>query len=66
MIRNICNRISMVTYSFYQVDSLGRWHCLVISIRGKSHAVKISNGVSRELEKNINEKAVIIQLAEEE
>ncbi len=57
MIRNNCNRISIVINSFFRARfSFDRWCWLAISIRGRSHMVKISSGVDRESEKNVSEK----------
>ena len=47
---------SIVMYSFFRIsDSLSKWDWLTINIRGRSHIVRISNGVERESEKNVNE-----------
>lgn len=57
IIRNDCSRISMVINSFFQVRFFfDRWCWLAISIRGRSHMVKINSGVDRESEKTANEK----------
>lgn len=63
MIKNSCSRISMVMYSFFRVRfSFDKWCWLAISIRGRSHMVKISNGADRESEKNTNEKLRLLSL----
>lgn len=57
IIRNDCSRISMVINSFFRVRFFfDRWCWLAISIRGRSHMVKINSGVDRESEKTANEK----------
>lgn len=57
IIRNSCSEISIVINSFFRVRfSFDRWCWLAISIRGRSHMVKISSGVDRESEKNSSEK----------
>lgn len=63
MIKNNCSRISIVIYSFFRVRlSFDRWCWLAISIKGRSHMVKINSGVDRESEKNISEKLRLLSL----
>lgn len=53
----------MVIYSFFRVRfSFDRWCWLAISIKGRSHMVKINSGVDRESEKNTNEKLRLLSL----
>lgn len=63
MIRNVCSVISIVINSFFRVGgSLSRCDWLAISIRGRSHIVRIRRGVDRGSEKNIGEKFRLLSL----
>ena len=57
MIRNSCSRTSIEMKSFFRARlSFDRWCWLAMSIRGRSHMVRISSGVDKESEKKVNEK----------
>lgn len=63
MIRNSCSRISMEINSFFRVRfSFDRWCWLAISIKGRSHMVRISSGVDKESEKKVSEKLRLLSL----
>ncbi len=64
MIRNNCNKISIVMYSFFRVSgSFDRWNWLAMSIRGRSHVVSVSSGADKESVKNNRDRFVQLSLS---
>ena len=63
IIRNSCNKISIVINIFFQVKfSFDRLCWLAINIRGSSHMVRISRGMDKESEKKTGEKLRLLSL----